>query len=99
MVEYMVVSAVVSNWQYITFIIMVLEHLYNNSLLTFLYPVIVFVFGMVQQYQADRLVWVVTYIYTLAFVFLKYSMKLDLLKMDDSLVSLIVGTNPTSFLL
>lgn len=71
----------------------------NNSVFTFFYPLMVFVFAIVQQYQTDKLVWIFTFVYTLGFVLLKYAIGLSLVKMDKDISLLLVGGNQGSFVI
>jgi hypothetical protein len=72
---------------------MVIAYIKNNGLLTVFYPVVAFLFGLVQQYQADKLLWRVTFCWTIGIVILKYLIGMQILNLNPHFVEFIVGNN------
>lgn len=92
----LIFETIISNWQHITFFVMVFEYVTNNGLLTVFYPVVAFLLGLVQQYQADKLLWRVTFCWTIGIVVLKYLIGMKIINFDPKFVAFMLGTNVLS---
>lgn len=88
-----------SNWQYITYLILVLIHVRNMGLLTFPLPAVTFFFGLVSSYQAGKQVWRWLFVFVLIPLLFKFGVKVGLLTFSEEIVYLMVGDNLNSVLL
>ena len=92
-------ESVLSNWQYITYFLMVLEHVRNMGLLTALFPLTTFLLGIPHSYQAPKTIWRLGFIILLFPILIKFVIGIGLI--DDSIVDkktifLLIGDNLNS---
>ncbi len=77
---------------------MVLEFVNNVGVLTALFPLSVFIVGMLQQFEPDKLLWRTTFVWTLGIIALKYLVSLNILVLTPKLLKVLLGDNLNSIL-
>ena len=95
----LIFESVLSNWHYLTYFLMVLEFVYNMGVFTVLFPLLAFGYGMISTYQASKNVWKIAFLALILPIFIKYSLSIGLLTLNNELVFMAIGSNPTSIFL
>lgn len=90
----LLLETALSNWQLLTFLLMVIEFGSNCGLLLAYYPLAVFLSGMEQQYLASKLFWRTTFLWTMGLVALKYIIGTRLLEIPFT--PILLGEDPAS---
>lgn len=71
-----------SNWQYITYLVLILVHVFNLGLLTFPLAAVTFCFALVGSYQAGKQVWRWLYLLVLVPLLFKFIVNLNLVNLS-----------------
>jgi len=90
------IKAVLSNWQLLIFLVMIVEFTSNCGLLMAFYPISVFLCGMEQQYMAGKIYWRVSFVWTSAIIVIKYLVSMKLIALTQ--LTVLIGEDPTSLL-
>ena len=73
------------NFEYITYAIMLLNHLINGSITSIFYPMFILLFGICQYPRPARLFWKILLVYTAFLIFLKLVIQLNIWEKIDGL--------------
>jgi hypothetical protein len=73
------------NFEYITYAIMLLNHLINGSITSIFYPMFILLFGICQYPRPARLFWKILLVYTAFLIFLKLVIQLNIWEKIDAL--------------
>ena len=95
----LIFESIVSNWHFLTYILMIMEFIFNMGILTVVYPLIVFLYGLTYTYQAPKWVWRLAFIFILFPLSFKFAISIGLLAVEPSLQFLLIGNNIDSILL
>ena len=68
----------IENFEYITYGVMLLNHLINGSVTSIFYPIFIFLFGICQYPRPARLFWKILLIYTAFLILLKFLIQLNI---------------------
>lgn len=79
----LLIESVISNWQYITYILLLLLHIRNQGILTFFIVGFVFFFGVISSYQANKLVWSWLIWLVMIPLMFKYSITIGIIELDS----------------
>ena len=96
----LILESTISNWQYMTYFLLVLEHLLNMGLLTLPFPILTFCYGLVSYYQAPKNIWRIYFLLILIPICFKFSLAIGLRQsLDSKWIYLLIGDNTDSILL
>ena len=73
------------NFEYITYLFMLLNHLINGSLISMFYPIFIFLFGICQYPRPDKIFWKILLAYTALIILLKFIIQLNILEKNDTI--------------
>ena len=73
------------NFEYITYLFMLLNHLINGSLISMFYPIFIFLFGICQYPRPDKIFWKILLAYTAFIILLKFIIQLNILEKNDTI--------------
>jgi hypothetical protein len=79
-----IIETCISNARFIAFFLMILAHLMNGALLTMIYPLAVFGYGLMEESRPQKWFWDYVTFYTLGFVFLRFATQFLQGPQDDS---------------
>ncbi len=85
-----------SSTQFYCFFFMILDHLFNSSAISLVYPISVFVYGLVEHCRPRAMYWSLVLIYTELVLAVKYFIQLDVLTYfisHDDLNAILVDYN------
>lgn len=88
--------ALLSNWQLLTFLLMIVEFGTNCGLLMVYYPLGVFLCGIEQQYMASKTFWRVSFLWTMGIIVVKSLLGMRLILLPQ--LSILVGEDTNSLL-
>ena len=73
-----VIKFFIENFEYITYGVMLLNHLINGSVTSIFYPIFIFLFGICQYPRPARLFWKIMLIYSALLILLKFLIQLNI---------------------
>ena len=74
-----IVRFFMENFEYIVYLLMLLDHLISGSLISMFYPVFIFLFGICQYPRPDKLFWKILLIYSALIILIKFIIQLNIL--------------------
>jgi hypothetical protein len=92
-------ESIISNWQYLTYGTLILEHICNFGLLTLPFPILAFCYGLIHTYQASKHVWRLVFVLTILPISFKFAVAIGLIRFDAWLIYILIGDNTGSILL
>ena len=95
----LIFESILSNWHFLTYILMIMEFIFNMGILTVVYPLIVFLYGLTYTYQAPKWVWRLAFISVLLPLSFKFSISIGLFTVEPWIQFLLIGNNIDSILL
>ncbi len=69
------------------------------GILTCIFPIMVFCFGLIYTYQPPKHLWMANFLLILIPIAFKFSLAIGLIHITDELVHLLIGDNPKSILI
>ena len=73
------------NFEYITYLFMIINHLVSSSLISMFYPIFIFLFGICQYPRPEKLFWKILLIYSTLIILLKFIIQLNILEKNDTI--------------
>ena len=73
---------IVEHNEYTIYCCILLYHLINGKLLSFVYPIIILIFGIIQYPRPSKVFWKILMIYTTFVIFLKFFIQLNFWELD-----------------
>ena len=73
------------NFEYIVYLIMLLNHLVNGGLISMFYPIFIFLFGICQYPRPEKLFWKILLVYTTIIILLKFIIQLNILEKNETI--------------
>ena len=75
----------IENFEYITYLFMIINHLVSASLISMFYPVFIFLFGICQFPRPEKLFWKILLVYTTIIILLKFIIQLNILEKNETI--------------
>ena len=80
-----IVRFFMENFEYIVYLLMLLDHLISGSLISMFYPVFIFLFGICQYPRPDKLFWKILLIYSALIILIKFIIQLNILEKNETI--------------